>query len=119
MSAILPLDVIRHVVGYSEDIDVRREYGIFSRINMKKYENLKAGCVKIDVKNEHLVRITQHNLYGAVRRKTEKIQDDYWDVQITERGNTISFYIIKHQYLPCKYYKGRYEYSTKFYDYVL
>jgi len=116
---ILPIDVIRHVLEYIEDldIDIRREYGIYSHINMRQFEMLNIGYIKYEKMNRTSFRITLPNLYGVAWRKDMNIADDYWYVQVKEYDDYVQYYIVKHTYRPNKYCTGRYEYCTTFYDY--
>ena len=40
MEALIPYDVIREIVSFVPDIDVRRAFGVFNKLNMKEHEHL-------------------------------------------------------------------------------
>ena len=117
--AQIPLDVIRHILVYVQelDIDIRREYGVYSKIKMEPFEKLNIGYAKYEKISEKFIRVTMFNIHALTTRKAERIADDYWDIELTDNREHISFYIVKFQYRPNKYYRGSYDYNTSFYDY--
>ena len=119
MTKLLPLELIRHILGYIKDvdIDIRRAVGMYSRIDMRQFSKLKIGYRFYGDISKYMVRITQVNLYDFPERVAKKIDDDYWDIKIEDLGSKISFYIVKHQYKPNKYYPGSFDYYVSFYDY--
>jgi hypothetical protein len=119
MTKLLPFEIIRHILGYVKDVDIdlRRTVGMYSRIDMRQFSNLKIGYKVYENISKYMVRITQVNLYDFPERVAKKIDDDYWDITVEDFGSKISFYIVKHQYKPNKYYPGKFEYNVSFYDY--
>lgn len=119
MTKLLPFELVRHILGYLPyvDIDLRRAVGMYSRIDLSRFPNQKLGYRSYEDITKYMVRITMFNLYDFPERVVKKIDDDYWDITIRDLGSKISFYIVKHQYKPNKYYPGRFEYYTSFYDY--
>ena len=79
----LPLDVIRHIIGYCQDIDVRRSFGVYHNVQIPPVVN---SCI-LTLREHGSVQhnsITRYSLPNLVERKDEDIMDDSIQVVMIE-----------------------------------
>ena len=61
----LPYDLILHIISFVEDVDIRRYFGIYEKLDMKKYETLNYITLKPGKHpfNSDIIRYNMKNLY--------------------------------------------------------
>ena len=80
-SVLLPLDVIRNIVEYSSDIDVRRSFGVYGKLDYKPYELLLKGFIRFEREHgstgqEDITRYSLYNIIDTPARQRAGIMDD-------------------------------------------
>jgi len=77
---LLPIEIVRHIVSFVQDasIDLRREYNVYSKLDMSPYKNKTKGFVKrwnIRSKTHHQIDMIAE-LHNDVARTHESIHCD-------------------------------------------
>lgn len=94
---ILPIDIIRYIIEFMEfDIDIRRCFNIYSKIDISRYENLGLGCTNI-VYNNFKLYITLPNLYINDNRNVFNIRNDFIEVTIIDNEDSILYFCSIHR----------------------
>lgn len=80
---LIPLDVIRYIIEYIDDIDIRRSFDVYSKINIKPYRTQITGlCKKITPHSNTHYEWTLYNLHTFDSRTINHIGDDILYVEI-------------------------------------
>jgi len=103
--ANIPEELIRYIIEYIDDIDIRREFNVYNRIDMSKYR-LPIGCTFIHVNAPTKYYYNIPNLYDFEERKEKKVVNDFIEVRIMkdadiiDESNTILYYIAIYRLKP-------------------
>ena len=73
----LPIEIVLYIIEFISDIDIRRSFGIYNRIDMKKYCHLNIGYNTMEVYSPNCFRCSLYNTYNFQEREQLHIQDDY------------------------------------------
>ena len=78
----LPVEIVRIIIGYVDDIDIKRYFNCYNKINLEKYYNLTNIMINppININNEWMVSTIYNfkkNLYDCSERKQYKVPDDH------------------------------------------
>jgi len=95
----VPLDVIREIVSYVDDIDVRRAFGVYHRITSyvdTKYDNISRVLrCKPPVDHAVYTRYYLRNLHDEVGmhrlRKEQRVDDDMLDISVHVSDNSVKY----------------------------
>ena len=106
-----PIDIFYHIISYVNNIDIRRAFGIYSKINLSSYKDIKFVYKKIRPFNreptpwtntefdengqppQHIstkwlfnadIYVYLHNLFDSEEREQNKIKNDYYEILLSE-----------------------------------
>lgn len=84
MTVLLPIEMIRHIVGYLADLDIRREYGVYAKVRIPDEIKKRPGLVRHwDIRENVPGRITLiAELYNKAPRAHDPITCDAIHVTI-------------------------------------
>ena len=106
----IPYDVIREIASYVPDIDVRRAFGVFNKLNMKEHEHLNfvmRGPVITtrsvwEFQFKHPVHYQRYHLKNRVDVRATYIRDDTIDVVIYVNEIVVKYYFSMFRLSPAK-----------------
>lgn len=94
VNVLLPLDIIRYIIEYSNDIDVRRSFGIYGKLDPSYYAIEPRGFVRSLIeygknnKAQHeIVRYNMYNIHDLPERNRYNIMYDAMQVSIRHLPN--------------------------------
>ena len=128
MNVILPYDIRWYIVHYIDDIDIRRSYNIYKKIDLNKYKIISNALRKGNNNINGFKRFeTQSNVDNLVDRTIDNVNNDLIDTLIKYQDNKVyvELHIFKlkrkpyHDYINPKdiYYKGSYS-DTHYWEYI-
>ena len=128
MNVILPYDLRWYIVQYIDDIDIRRSYNIYKKINLNIYKIISNVLRKNNNNINGFNRFeTQSNIDNLVDRTIDNVNNDLIDTLIKYQDNKVyvELHIFKlkrkpyHNYINPKdiYYKGSYS-DTHYWEYI-
>jgi len=122
----LPIEILRYILEYVDDIDIRRAFGLYRRIPMSDYP-LRIGCTKIHQNTPNKYFFNIPNLYSPEERKNKEVIDDFVEVRISTADSPeepslskILYYITVYRFKPKSLKKNKDElelFSSKIKDY--
>jgi hypothetical protein len=73
MTVLLPMEMIQHIVGYLADLDIRREYGVYSKVRIPDEIKRRPGLVRRwDIREKVPGRIA---LIAELNNKVPRVHD--------------------------------------------
>jgi len=95
-NVLLPLDTIRHIIEYSNDIDVRRSFGIYGKLDPSYYAIEPRGLIRSLIeygKNNkaqiEIIRYNMYNIHDLPQRTRYNIMYDAMQVSIRYLPNNL------------------------------
>jgi len=106
-----PVDIFKHIISYIYDIDIRRAFGIYAKLDLSKWKSIKFGYKRIYPFNRHPspwlntefdedgeppqhissqwlfnvdVYIYLHNLFDSEERVKNRIKNDFYEILLSE-----------------------------------
>jgi len=78
---VIPIDVIRYILQYIDDPDIRRFFGVFNKINLLKYKKIdfitRNNCTTLDDNRSYINNMYNlKNLYNLPRVKLLYMEND-------------------------------------------
>ena len=120
MAALVPYDVIREIVSFVQDIDVRRAFGVFNKLNAKEHEHLNyvmrrpiqtwrpwPDWVLLPVE----VHYQRYCLQNRVDVREPDIRDDTIDVVMHIKDKEVRYYFYMFRLLHSEQQYIHYHYS--------
>ena len=90
----IPIEIVHSIIEYCSDIDVRRSFGIYAKINVDPFRNIltpgrisstkECGKRRQNVLTTQAARYSIHNTVQLPERKQQNIMDDAIQVVIRE-----------------------------------
>jgi hypothetical protein len=107
----LPIEIVYHIIGYIDNIDIRRAFGLYSKIDLTKHRDISFGYKMIRPYNrepmpwlnteydedgnppQHIstqwsfnvdIYVYLHNLFDSEERKQKKIKNDFYEILLSE-----------------------------------
>jgi hypothetical protein len=124
--ANLPIEIIRYIFEYIDDIDIRRAFGLYGRINMSEYQ-LPIGCTKVHQNTPEKYFFHIPNLHAFEKRAEKRVIDDFVEVRISTVDElfppfptTILYYVAVYRFKPKSMKKNKYDlelFSSNIADY--
>jgi hypothetical protein len=122
MQNLLPMDVIKNIIEYVSDIDVRRAFNIYGRIDMSM-NSLPIGCLNIHITEPTKYCCSIPNMYDFTERKVKNILDDFIEVRLVVENDDspILYYLSVYRFKPKSLKQDPYAFElfpsriTKFY----
>lgn len=104
--AILPIDVVKYIIEFIEDIDTRRAFRIYKPISPSRYA-LPIGCTRIHINEPNKFCCHIPNLYEFEEREQKKVIGDFIEVRIADGEPTsettetpLVYYIATYRFKP-------------------
>jgi hypothetical protein len=94
----IPLDIIREIVSYMPDIDVRRAFGIYGKLDLTNYSGVsKALRPSPPVDNVIYQHYSLQNAFDPPTRRDQSIENDMLDItiKVQDDGVHYSFYLFR------------------------
>jgi hypothetical protein len=140
----LPMEVVHYIVSYIDNIDVRRSFGIYSKIDLSKHRDISFGYKRIRPYNRELtylniefdeygeppqhvsrywsysrdIYVYLHNLFDSEERSRARINNDSYEVLLSEvkRGSEkfTKFQGTIQRYVPVDYFEKGEPWSDEF-----
>ena len=102
----LPFEIIRYIFEYIDDIDIRRAFGMYGRINMLDHQ-LPIGCTKIHQNTPDKYFFHIPNLHSFEERTLKRVIDDFVEVRMSmveeldpPFPSTILYYVAVYRFKP-------------------
>jgi len=89
--------MIRHIISYHDNPDIRRWFGIYGRIDKEKFSILKTitRTANPDFHHAHQGYLYQQyilpNLYDLTGRGSNKLKHDYLEMKICDYNNKVYY----------------------------
>jgi hypothetical protein len=108
----IPVEIVRSIIEYCSDIDVRRSFGVYAKLNLGPFRDVVTGgrisSLREYGKHREYFLITQaarysiHNRVQMVERKEQNIMDDAIQVVIRQlpHSGVLQYDIDIYQLLP-------------------
>lgn len=93
----LPDEMIRHIISYHENPDVRRSFGLYERIDLHKFSILNTIMRTLNPEFHHAhdgylyQQYKIPNIYSFTERKCKEIKNDCLDMKICDYNNKIYY----------------------------
>lgn len=140
----LPVEVVYYIIGYIDNIDIRRAFGLYSKIDTSKHRNIPFGYKRIRPYNRELtcfntefdeygeppqhvsrywsysrdIYVYLHNLFDSEERSLARINNDSYEVLLSEvkRGpdKFTRFLGTINRYVPVDYFEKGEPWSSEF-----
>ena len=141
---IIPIEIVHHIISYIDNIDIRRSFGIYSKIDLSKHCDIPFGYKRIRPYNRELtcdntefdeygepaqhvsrywsysrdIYVYLHNLFDSDERSLARINNDSYEVLLSEgrRGpdKFTKFLGVINRYVPVDYFEKGEPWSSKF-----
>ena len=96
LASNIPLEIFYEIIGYVDNIDIRRNFGMYTKLDLSKYACLEyvtryvAPEYIIWTKNSDYKKYNMRNLYDFPERYTQpNINKDSLDVQIIVKPDSV------------------------------
>ena len=124
----LPYDINWYIASFVDDIDIRRYYNIYKKINLNKYTIISNVLRKNNNNTNGFKRFeTQSNIDNLVDRTIDNVNNDLIDTLIKYQSDKVyvELHIFKLKRKPYQeyrnpkdiYYKGSYS-DTHYWEYI-
>ena len=107
----IPVEIVRHIISYVDNIDIRRSFGQYSKIDVSKHRDIPFGYKQIRPYNrdpcpwlnteydedgnppQHIstqwsfnsdIYVYLHNLFDSEERQQNKIKNDFYEILLSE-----------------------------------
>lgn len=140
----LPVEVVYHIISYIDNIDIRRAFGQYSKIDLSKHRDIPFGYKRIRPYNRELIcfntefdeygepaqhisrywsystdiYVYLHNLFDSEERVQRRINNDFYEVLLSEvthgSDKFTKFLGTIHRYVPIDYFKKGEPWSSEF-----
>jgi len=137
----LPIELVRHIISYVNDIDIRRAFHVYSKINTSAWKDIHFEYKRILPYNritspllntdfdedgnppQHIstcwlfnvdVYIYLHNLFDSEERTKNKINNDSYEVLISKTNQGLKYYAVMNRYVPINHFQEHEPNSERF-----
>ena len=117
----LPIDIIRHIISYTYIIDLRRQFNIYQKINLDKYNNIDVIGRKLKEyfivttfepnKIKYNYQYEIKNIEDIKNRSQQNIDNDMLFIEIIENSKQVEYNleILKLKKKPFPEYNNPYD----------